>query len=289
MARPVAVVAVPSGQSTILLVMDVSRSMCSTDIEPSRLAAAEAAAAEFIEQQARATLIGIVAFSGFAELIQAPTNDTGVLLDARLHSLLTGRARRWAAASSPPSTPSPRSTRAWRPPVTAFTTGVAPAPVVPGAYAPAIIVVLTDGASNAGVGAGGRRPAGGRSRAACLHHRLRHGGRRAGRAACGPSLPGSRATDGGTGNGGGGFGGGVGPGGFRRGIDEDTLRTVAQITGGEYYPAESASELHSVFMGLPTSIITAHEVVELSVAFAGAGALLTLLALGLSQRWRPLP
>ncbi len=82
---------------------------------------------------------------------------------------------------------------------------------------------------------------------------------------------------------------GGGQGRFRRGIDEDTLKQVAQLTGGQYYPAESASELQSVFQGLPTSTITAHEVVELSVVFAGLGALLTVLAVGLSQRWRPMP
>ncbi len=88
-------------------------------------------------------------------------------------------------------------------------------------------------------------------------------------------------------NGGGGFGGG--PGGFRRGIDEDTLRQVAAITDGEYYPAESASQLESVFRGLPTSLITAHEVAELSVVFVAAGALLTILAHRPAQRWRPMP
>ncbi len=51
-ARPVAVLAVPTSGATILLTMDVSGSMCSTDIEPSRLQAAEAAASDFVEQQA---------------------------------------------------------------------------------------------------------------------------------------------------------------------------------------------------------------------------------------------
>ena len=160
--------------------------------------------------------------------------------------------------------------------------------MVPGAYAPAIIVVLTDGASNAGV-----EPANAAQQAADRGLRVFTigFGTVAGEPVapqCGPSFLG-REPPTGNGNGGGGFGGGVGPGGFRRGIDEETLRTVAQMTGGQYFPAESASELHSVLMGLPTATITANEVVEVSVAFAGAGALLTLLALGLSQRWRPLP
>ena len=61
---------------------------------------------------------------------------------------------------------------------------------------------------------------------------------------------------------------------FRRGIDEDTLKEVSEITGAEYYSAESAGELHTVFQNLPTSLITRHEVTEISVLFAALGALL---------------
>ena len=64
--------------------------MCSADIAPNRLQAAEAAAASFIEHQGPTTQIGIVAFSSFAELVQAPTTDVETLLDA-LQSLATGR------------------------------------------------------------------------------------------------------------------------------------------------------------------------------------------------------
>ena len=59
--------------------------------------------------------------------------------------------------------------------------------------------------------------------------------------------------------GGGGFGGGR----FRRGIDEEALIEVAELTGGTYSPAESAGELSQVLAELPTSIITRHEPVEL--------------------------
>src|SRR4051794_18710515 len=47
LARPIAIFPVPTGQRTIILSIDVSRSMCSTDIKPSRLLAAEAAASKF--------------------------------------------------------------------------------------------------------------------------------------------------------------------------------------------------------------------------------------------------
>jgi Ca-activated chloride channel family protein len=75
---------------------------------------------------------------------------------------------------------------------------------------------------------------------------------------------------------------------FRRGIDEATLRDIADMTGGEYYQASSASELHQVFENLPTYLITRPETMEISVAFAAVGALLAALAIVLSLLWHPL-
>src|SRR5919205_1265605 len=79
LARPVAIVSVPTGQTTVILAIDVSRSMCSTDIEPNRLLAAEAAAQSFVERQKSTTQISIVAFAGFAEIVQPPTADQEAL------------------------------------------------------------------------------------------------------------------------------------------------------------------------------------------------------------------
>src|SRR5215210_7836599 len=71
LARPIQIVTVPTGQATIILALDVSLSMRQDDISPSRLQAAQAAALSFIESQKSSTQIGIVAFAGWAELIQA--------------------------------------------------------------------------------------------------------------------------------------------------------------------------------------------------------------------------
>jgi Ca-activated chloride channel homolog len=88
----------------------------------------------------------------------------------------------------------------------------------------------------------------------------------------------------------GGFGGGFGGGGgFRRGIDDVTLKQIAAMTGGTYHGAASAGELQSVFDNLPTYLITKHEVTEVSVAFAALGALLAAAAVGLGLMWQPLP
>lgn len=97
LARPAASVSAPTGRTTIILAMDVSRSMCATDISPNRLEVAKSAALSFIQDQSSNTQIGIVAFAGFAELIQPPTTDQEVLQDA-VAGLTT--ARRTAVGSA---------------------------------------------------------------------------------------------------------------------------------------------------------------------------------------------
>ncbi|HEX2469784.1 MAG TPA: VWA domain-containing protein [Candidatus Limnocylindrales bacterium] len=285
MARPVQIVPVPAGRTTVILALDVSRSMCATDIPPNRLAAAESAAADFIDRQSATTQIGIVAFAGFAEIVQPPTTDQEVLLDV-VESLTTGR--RTAVGSAilksldaiaeidDSVAPVPRA---------GSTSAEEPAPMPRGAYAPAIIVLLTDGASNAGPD-----PVEAADAAAARGVRVYTIGfgtadPNAERPPCGLQFVGNEPNQTGIP----GTGGGGGGGGFRRAIDEDTLISVADATGGTYYPAESADELHDVFENLPTDLITRHEVMEISVAFVALGATLVALAILLAQAWRPLP
>ena len=150
MARPVQIVPVPAGRTTVILAMDVSRSMCATDIPPNRLLAAEAAAASFIDRQGATTQIGIVAFAGFAEIVQAPTTDQEVLLDV-VESLTTGRRTAVGSAILKSLDAIAEIDDSVAPiPDAGSAPEDAPAAVPRGAYAPAIIVLLTDGASNAG-------------------------------------------------------------------------------------------------------------------------------------------
>ena len=79
LGRPVSTVSVPIGRANIILAIDVSRSMCSTDIQPNRLEAAKDAALSFIRRQTSSTQICIVAFAGFAALVQPPTTDQEML------------------------------------------------------------------------------------------------------------------------------------------------------------------------------------------------------------------
>src|SRR5262245_51326116 len=149
LARPVAIVAVPTGQTTIVLAIDVSRSMCATDIAPNRLLAAEEAAPSFIRSQAGNRQISIVAFAGFAEMIQSPTSDEDVL-ETAIMSLTTGRRTAIGSGILKSLDVIAEIDENVAPTVKDPSTDVAPTPVPSGAYAPEIIVVLTDGGSNAG-------------------------------------------------------------------------------------------------------------------------------------------
>jgi Ca-activated chloride channel family protein len=287
LGRPTVVLSVPSNEATIVLAIDVSGSMCSTDIAPSRLEAAEAAAADFVESQGARTRIGIVAFSGFAAVIQAPTTDREMLREA-LQSLTTGR--RTAVGSGILSS---IDAIAEVDPNVALSIipgrpGVAPIPVPPGVYAPDIIVLLTDGASNAGPDPleAAQQAIERGVRVYTIGFGTADGGDRS--PICARQFIGREPTFGG-GAFGGGFGGGGGQGTFRRAIDEETLRLVADVTDGTYYPAESAGELKEVFERLPSTLIAKSEAVEVSVGFVGLGGALCALALLLGRMWRPLP
>ena len=80
LARPQAQVSLPRVEGTVMLVMDVSASMGATDVEPSRLEAAKAAARDFINSQPSTVKIGVVSFSTGGFEVQSPTDDKNALL-----------------------------------------------------------------------------------------------------------------------------------------------------------------------------------------------------------------
>jgi len=287
LARPVHIISVPAGKATIILTVDVSRSMCSTDIQPTRIEAAENAALSFIQHQSSNTQIGLVAFSTFAEIIQPPTSDRN-LLDSAVKSLLVGRRTAIGSGILTALDAISQVDKNVAPSITDTNPGIEPTPVPRGAYVPDIIVLLTDGVSNTGplpldaaqqavdrgvrvytIGFG--TPNGSEFAWCQSDSQYGFGG----------------GGSGGFGFGGGGFGGGFG--GFQRGIDDATLKQVASMTGGMYYSASSASELQKVFNSLPTYLILKHETTEISVFFTAFGALFAALAIVLALLWHPLP
>jgi Ca-activated chloride channel family protein len=285
LGRPVAIASVPAGTTTIILAIDVSRSMCSTDIPPNRMVAAQDAALSFIRRQPASTQIGIVAFAGFAAMLQEPTTDQEVLEDI-VRSLTTERRTAVGSGILKAIDAIAEVDPSIEPSVPDNASGPLPTPVPNGAYAPAIIVLLTDGASNRGP-----LPVDAAQQAVDRGIRIYtigFGTASGGAMNCGGQFGGSDPFGGGSMFNEQPFGGGGG-GRFRRGIDEDTLKQVADMTSGEYYSAESAGELQEVFEALPLSLIMRHEVTEVSVAFAALGALLAATAIALSMLWNPLP
>ena len=290
-ARPVALVEVPLSRTTIILAIDVSRSMCASDVEPNRLTVAQEAALAFIEDQADGTQIGVVAFADFAELVVPPTTDKDVLSEA-VANMTTALGTAIGSATL-------KSIDA----IAEVNTAVAPSGVnlqldenepeseggltgLDAGYQPDIIVLLTDGANSRGP-----LPVDAAQQAADRGIRIYTIG-------FGTSNPGqmvcTQAQLGGEMFGGfGGFGTGsfTGGGSFRRFliIDEDTLQAVADITGGDYYRAESADQLYEVFLDLPTHIVLQKETIEISVFFAALGALLATAAVALSLWWHRYP
>ncbi len=281
--RPVTVVTVPTDQTTIVLTIDVSGSMRSRDVYPSRLLAAENAAINFVQHQKPGTQIGLVAFSTYAEEIQQPTTDQEAL-QAAIESLTTGRRTAIGTGILKAIDSIAAIDKAVAPSVTDTSTGVEPTPVPKGDYAPDIIVVLTDGVSNSGP-----LPTDAAKQAADRGIRVYTIG--FGTANGSPDGLQGGGFGGGQNNGNNGLSGGNGffGGGFRMGIDEATLKQVASMTGGKYYSATSAAELENVFQNLPTYLIIKHETSEISVLFAAAGGVLALLAIVLSLVWHPLP
>lgn len=259
------------------MAIDVSRSMCSNDIKPNRLEAAKDAAQSFVRKQLANRQVGIVAFAGFAELIQPPTNNVQLLENA-IESLVTARRtaigsailRSIDAIAEIDNRVSPSDLRI-------SSGGQQPQP--PAEPVPHIIVLLTDGASNAGP-----PPLSAAQQAVDRGIRVYTIGFGTNRnnsvMDCGDQFSENDFF-------GGGFGPGVG-GGFRREIDETTLKQIADLTGGTYYAASSANELQNVFQNLPTYLVSTRETIEITAFFTAIAAFIAIFAMLLSLRWHPL-
>jgi Ca-activated chloride channel family protein len=255
-ARPQATVPVPAKSGTIMLALDVSGSMCSTDVKPNRITAAEDAASAFIKSEAGGPRIGLVPFAGTAGVLVPPTADSGSLLHA-LPGLSTGRGTAIgegiltsldAIAQVDPSV-SPTGTR----------------PTAARRQAHDVIVVLTDGSNNAGVD-----PQTAARQAAARGVRvftIGFGTTNPAPLVCSNSQFG-------------GFGG-------RNPLvaDYGALRQIASITGGKFYRAQNAGQLKAALGNLSGTFKIIREHLDIAAWFAGFGGLFIAAALALSLWW----
>ena len=271
-ARPATVMRLPSQHETVILSLDVSGSMRARDVEPDRLTAAQAAAKAFIEDHPRSTRIGIVAFAGTASLVQAPTQSREDLITAveRLQlqrataigsGLLVGLKAIFPDVEFDLRSSNPRGDR--RPiarplPPTPGEEKAAPAPVAPGSYKSAAIILLTDGQATTGPD-----PIEAARMAAERGVRV---------FTVGIGTPNGEIL--------------VGEGwSMRVRLDEDTLKTIANVTGGEYFYAGTALDLKKIYKSLNSRFVMEKKETEITALFAAAGALSAFLAALLSLLW----
>ncbi len=297
-ARPQLALSIPVSESSIIVALDVSGSMCSTDVDPNRLTAAQTAVRQFVQEQDSGARIGLVLFSGSAQIAVAPTTERADLLKA-LDELVTGRGTAIGSAIlksvdaiaqiNPQVAPvgtlddtsggSPGGTAGG--PATGAPDGSADGRAEP---VPEIVVLLTDGANTRGP-----LPVDAARRAAAQGVRvypIGFGTTTPASLSCSAAQLGGSFDPRGLG-GGGGFGGG----GRRTALvaDEASLRQVATITGGQYFSAGDRSQLQHVLTGLPRTVVVQHRLVEVSVALVGAAALLVLLSVWGAARWSSFP
>jgi Ca-activated chloride channel family protein len=302
-ARPQVKADVPISSSTVILALDVSGSMCATDVEPNRLGAAQAAVRKFVETQGDDTKIGLVLFSGFAQLAVAPTTNKTDLLNT-LDAVTTGRGTTIGAAilksidaiaeldpnvapSDPEDSSNPDGSSPPNTPDRGNGSGATPTPAPKadaGEKAPEIVVLLTDGANTRGI-----TPEDAAVQAAARGVRvypIGFGTTNPTQMVCSRSQLGGSTQQR--------FGGrDFASGGAMGGrnflvVDEAALKTVASTTGGEYFAATDADQLQSVLDNLPRHVTTQQQDVDISAGFIAVAALVLLLGLGLSIRWSTL-
>lgn len=270
-ARPLAVIALPSQQETIILAMDVSGSMRATDVEPNRLVAAQNAAKAFLTELPRQVKVGIVAFAGSAQVAQIPTVNredlvsaidrfqlqrgtaigNGIVLslatlfpDAGIDigNLTYGRERQRGIAID----------QAPREGAKEFV------PVAPGSYGSAAIILLTDGQRTTGIDS-------------------LEAAKMAADRGVRVYTVGVGTVDGET----------IGFEGWsmRVRLDEETLKAIALRTGAEYYYAGTAADLQKVYETLSSRLTVEKKETEVSALLALVAAALLLTSAALSLLW----
>ena len=81
-ARPQAVLTVPRERATVMIALDASNSMTSTDMPPTRLVTARAAIGRVLDALPERFRVGAVAFGGTARVLALPTDDREVVRQA---------------------------------------------------------------------------------------------------------------------------------------------------------------------------------------------------------------
>jgi len=259
LARPQTTVSLPHIEGTVILAFDVSGSMAANDLQPTRMDAAKVAAQDFVQNQPVGVQIGVVAFSDSGFSVQPPTNDHDAVLASinrltpqRGTSLANGILTSLNTIASI-NAPAPLQYSNLTPMPTP-----SPTPMPQGTYAPAVIVLLTDGENTTSPD-----PLAAAQTAADQGVRIYTVGIGS---AAGTILHVNGFT-------------------VHTQLDEAMLQQIAQISGGAYYNADNEQDLRNIYENLDPQLVIKPEKTEVTSIFAGAGIFALLFGGLLSLAW----
>jgi Ca-activated chloride channel homolog len=241
-ARPHATLSEPREEATVVLALDISRSMTATDVQPTRLAAAQDAARRFLEQVPETFRVGIVTFADRAQVALPPTDDRETVLTG-LETIVSGEGTALGEAV-----------------VLALRAARRVPGAEPGERPPASILIISDGAQTQGQVT--PQQAARRARAAGVPvHAISVG---TPNGIVERQLPGGFTER------------------IRVPPDPTALRLLARGSGGEFFAVADDERLRRVYEELGSRLGTREREAEITVAFAGAGMGLMLVAGALS-------
>ena len=262
-ARPETVVIVPVQEGTVILAIDVSGSMLAEDLKPNRMEAAKDAAKLFVAKQGADVKLGVVAFSGDAQIVQTPTKDHTLVIAAinRLRPQRATAIGRGMLASldaifedSEETAPSVIALRR----LAGEPTGPTPPPVPVGADHTATIVLLSDGQNN-------QFPAPQQVIEDAASRGIR------------VYTVGLGSADGTVVR--------IQGRSVRTRLDEPTLRAIAQGTDGQYFNASNEKDLRAVYENLSTQLVFRQQKTEVTAILTAIAAVFSMVAAALSLFW----
>jgi Ca-activated chloride channel homolog len=262
-ARPRLSLAATSDRATVVLVVDVSLSMIATDVAPSRLGAARAAIASFVDRMPSHVKVGLVAFSDDPVVITAPTTDRQELRDG-IASLTPGFGTAIGDAVARGVELVRSSTGQTAPPAGDPTAGDDPSGVSSGSASAGAIILLSDGSQTRGL----LEP---------------DDGARLARQAGVPVYTIALGTLDGTVT--------INRGGTEITVpvppDRATLARIAESTGGATFEATDAARLSAVYDRLGRVVARTSKPREVTAAFVAVAAALLAVGIGLAALWAP--
>ena len=262
-ARPETVVVVPVQEGTVILALDVSGSMLAEDLKPNRMEAAKEAAKLFVTRQGADVKLGVVAFSGDAQIVQTPTKDHDLVI-AAINRLRPQRATAIGKGMLASLDAIFEDSEEIAPSVIALkrlageATGPTPPSVPVGADRTATIVLMSDGQNN-------QFPAPQQVIEDAASRGIRIYTIGLGTADGTVVRIQGRSV--------------------RTRLDEATLKAIAEQTEGQYFNAANEKDLRAVYENLSTQLVFRQQKTEITAILTAIAAVFSMIAAALSLFW----